>query len=285
MLFTYPAISQVFFLLICIFLAIILLILFSPFGLNLHLGKKENLVWGSIKLTWHFLTIIKREVSPQSIEKLLTNIGREKDGMNEKKGTDENGEDEGQDTDELRAGAKENAFRRSIQRMSKKGQGREENKPDEKLLEKRDQRKLIKSGENAVDGKADGGMAEKNEVERKARPSPSVRSLIDAAPALAEFLGDLGRSIHIKRLSCRLCFGLDDPAQTAIISGYIWFFACTLGISLADLIIEPWFDGLRLEGKLDAEIRAKLFSPIWAAIKSLRRKEIRQLVREVLGRR
>lgn len=283
MLFSYPAISQVFFLLIFIFVAIILLILFAPFCLTLNIGKKENLVWGSIKLTWLFLTIIKREGSPQSIEELLTNIDREKDGMGGREGTDENGGDEGQDTDERKAGAKENAFIGLIRRMRKKGRGREEKKPAGKQLVVREAENLINSGENAVDGNADGKMAEKNEAERKARRYPSVRSLIDAAPALAELLGDLGRSILIKKLSCRLCFGLDDPAQTAIFSGYIWFFASLLGVSLANLALEPWFDGLRLEGTLDAEIRARLFSPIWAAIRSLRRKQIRQLAREMLG--
>ncbi|OPY51522.1 MAG: hypothetical protein A4E49_02238 [Methanosaeta sp. PtaU1.Bin112] len=283
MLFSYLAISQVFFLLIFIFVAIILLILFAPFCLTLNIGKKENLVWGSIKLTWLFLTIIKREGSPQSIEELLTNIDREKDGMGGREGTDENGGDEGQDTDERKAGAKENAFIGLIRRMRKKGWGREEKKPAGKQLVEREAENLINSGENAVDGNADGKMAEKNEAERKARRYPSVRSLIDAAPALAELLGDLGRSILIKKLSCRLCFGLDDPAQTAIFSGYIWFFASLLGVSLANLALEPWFDGLRLEGTLDAEIRARLFSPIWAAIRSLRRKQIRQLVREMLG--
>jgi len=246
MLFSYHAISQFFFLIISIFFAIILLILIAPFGLSLSLGKKENLAWGSIKLTWLFLTIVKREISPQSIEELLASIGREKDGMD----------------------------------------GIGEKEPNGKHLAERDAETRSTAGENIIDGRTDGSIAEKTETSgraRKARRSPGIRSLIDAAPALAELLGDLCRSISIKKFSCRLCFGLNDPAQTAIISGYIWFFASLFGVSLADLVIEPWFDGLRLEGKLDAEIRARLISPIWAAVKSLRRKEIQLLVREMLG--
>lgn len=271
MLFSYPAISQVFFLLISIFFAIILLILIAPFGLSLDLGKKENLACGSIKLTWLFLTIIKREVSPQSIEELLASIGREKNGMdgidvkegkernNGNNETDGNGGVDEQDAGEMRAGAKENAFISLIRRLGKK---------------------------KIIDDRTDGSIAEKTETSgkaRKARRCPGIRSLINAAPAMAELLGDLGRSIRIKKFSCRLCFGLNDPAQTAIISGYIWFFASALGVSLADMVLEPWFYGLRLEGRLEAEIRARLISPIWAAVKSLRRKEIRRLVGEILG--
>jgi hypothetical protein len=40
---------------------------------------------------------------------------------------------------------------------------------------------------------------------------------------------------------------------------------------------------LRLEGKLDAEIRARLISPTWAGVISLRKKEVRRLMREMLG--
>jgi hypothetical protein len=303
MLSSYPAISQVIIFLISIFLAIILLILLAPFGLSLNLGKKESLVWGCIKLTWLSLTIIKREASPQSIEEFLASIGREKDGMDEKKeetkeehgnhGNDENdgnGGNEDQDADGLRANATENAFQRLIRRLRMKSRERKGENPEERMREEREAKERSTAGENIIDASTDsstdGGIDEKKESSgkpKKARRSPGIRSLIDAAPDLAELFGDLGRSISIKNFSGWLCFGLNDPAQTAIISGYIWFFASLFGVSLADLTIEPWFDGLRLEGKMDLEIRARLISPIWAGVKSLRRKEIRRLVREMLG--
>jgi hypothetical protein len=258
-------------------------------------------------LTWLSLTIIKREVSPQSIEELLVSIGREKDEVDEKgktkekhgnHGNDENGGDEDQDAGELRANATENAFQGLIRRWRKKSREREGENPEERMREEREAKERSTAGENIIDVRTDsstdgstdvrtdGRIVEKKEASReskKARRSPGFRTLIDAAPALAELLGDLGRSIIIKNFSGRLCFGLNDPAQTAIISGYIWFFASLFGVSLADLTIEPWFDGLRLEGKMDLEIRARLISPIWAGVKSLRRKEIRRLVREILG--
>lgn len=257
-------------------------------------------------MTWLYLTIIKREVSPQSIEEFLAFIGRETDGMDEKGKTKEeqgnhgkdendgNGGDEDHDADELRARATENAFQRLIQRWRKKSREREGENPEERMREEPEAEKLSRAGESIIDVNTDGStdvrtdgrIVEKKEASgksKKARRSPGIRSLIDSVPALAELLGDLGRSISIKKFSGRLCFGLNDPAQTAIISGYIWFFASLFGVSLADLTIEPWFDGLRLEGKMDIEIRARLISPIWAGVKSLRRKEIRRLVREMLG--
>jgi hypothetical protein len=149
------------------------------------------------------------------------------------------------------------------------------------------------------EGKGEGG---KKEVRREAKPEerseidnskdnqkagivrpPKIQSLINAAPALAKFLWDLQKSIHFKKISCRLCFGLDDPAQTAIISGYLWSLASALGLIHAKILIEPWFDGERLEGELVAEIEARLWRAVFAVIQGLREREIRLLLREMLG--
>lgn len=121
-----------------------------------------------------------------------------------------------------------------------------------------------------------------DETKDTIRP-PSIQSLIDVAPALVKILWDLLKSIHFKKSSCRLCFGLDDPAQTAIISGYLWFLASALGISLSNISIDPWFDGVRLEGQLKAEIEARLICPVFAVIKAVRIREIRQLLKGMLG--
>ena len=110
-----------------------------------------------------------------------------------------------------------------------------------------------------------------------------IQSLIDAAPALAKILWDLQRSIHFRKSSCRLCFGLNDPAQTAIVSGYLWFLASALGTSSANISIDPWFEGERLEGRLIAEIEARLLSPVITVIKAIRIREIRLLLKKMLG--
>ncbi len=134
--------------------------------------------------------------------------------------------------------------------------------------------------EKEIDGKSEG----RERVETKeAIRTPSIQSIIDAAPPLAKILWDLLRSIRFKNSSCRLCFGLNDPAQTAIISGYLWFLASALGIFSANISINPWFDGERLEGELVAEIEARLFWPVFAVIKALRISEIRFLFKEMLG--
>ncbi len=130
------------------------------------------------------------------------------------------------------------------------------------------------------------GREERSEIDNQktgaVRP-PSIQSLINAAPALAKILRDLLKSTHFKNISCRLCFGLDDPAQTAIISGYLWFLASALGLFSARIFIEPWFEGERLEGELVAEMKARLLWAVFAVIQVLRVREIRLLLKETLG--
>jgi hypothetical protein len=123
------------------------------------------------------------------------------------------------------------------------------------------------------------GEEEGREIDNPA----DIQSLINVAPALANILLDLLKSIIFKKTSCRLCFGLDDPAQTAIISGYIWSVASALGLFPARIFIEPWFGGERLEGEFMAEIEARMLWAVFAVIQALRVREIRLFLREMLG--
>jgi hypothetical protein len=161
----------------------------------------------------------------------------------------------------------------------KKDRAVDENKTTEKNNDSGG-KKDREQDEKEPDGKSEGH--ERSETTDTTR-HPSISSLIDVAPPLAKILWDLLRSIRFRNSSCRLCFGLNDPAQTAIISGYLWFLASALGIFPANISINPWFDGERLEGELIAEIEARLLSPVFAVIKALQVREIRLLLKEMLG--
>ncbi len=131
-----------------------------------------------------------------------------------------------------------------------------------------------------------GGKKDREQTDKVATDTTSplcIQSLINVAPALAKILWDLLKSIHFKMSYCRLCFGLNDPAQTAIIGGYLWFLASAFVSFPAGISIDPWFEGERLEGEIMAEIEARLLSPVFAMIKSMRIREIRLLLKEMLG--
>ncbi len=119
---------------------------------------------------------------------------------------------------------------------------------------------------------------------KKLMRSPSPGSLLDAFPALLRVLKDLLRSVDLQEISCRLCFGLDDPAQTAVMSGYLWSVASALRLFPTHIFIEPRFDGERLEGDFTAELRARVLWMVVAMIGALREREIRRLLVEMARR-
>ncbi|VVB72932.1 Uncharacterised protein [uncultured archaeon] len=126
---------------------------------------------------------------------------------------------------------------------------------------------------------------EKKEQEKKRGfiQTPDAGSLLDAAPAMLSLLGDLLRSIMFQKLSCRLCFGLDDPVETAIMNGYLWSIISVLGLYRANIYFEPCFEGYRLDGDLAARIKARLLWPVAAIFRSLRDRRIRLLLKEIVG--
>ncbi len=247
MLFSDPVIFilAIFILLFIILLAVILL---APFSLSLNIGKKGPLAWVSIKLAWLGITLRKVEITPQSADDLLATIWKEEAGKEERV--------VGRRMADGMVMAVENEQREI------KGQEQDEKEP---VGGREGIRKVIDS--------------EKTDTIHP----PGIKPLIDAAPALAKILWGLKRSIHLNKSSCHLCFGLNDPAQTAIVSGYLWFLSSALGSFPAKIIIDPWFEGERLEGEIIAEIEARLLWPIFAMIKAMRVREIRLLLKEILG--
>jgi hypothetical protein len=145
---------------------------------------------------------------------------------------------------------------------------------------------ISKKDVTVEEGKADKGKKSgdsRDEQKHDIKRSPKPNSFLNAAPAIGHLFIDLLRSIVFQRLTCRLCFGLNDPADTAVMSGYLWSMASTLGLFRAKVSIEPFFEGERLEGEFAAELKIRLLWIAKAVIDALREKEIRSLIREIAG--
>ncbi len=115
---------------------------------------------------------------------------------------------------------------------------------------------------------------------------PIGSSLLRAAPAAAAILIDLLRKIHLHNFYCRICFGLDDPAATAIASGCLWSIAWAAGNISSSILegvsIQPSFHGERLEGELLAEIEGRPVYALCAAVQAFRVREMRRLFRVLM---
>ncbi len=138
---------------------------------------------------------------------------------------------------------------------------------------------MIASGENDVRSGEKGEPTAEQAWNLK--HSPDLGSLFDAIPSLFRVLKDMLKSTDLQKISCHLCFGLDDPVETAVMSGYLWSAASALGLFRANIFIEPCFEGVRLEGEFTAELRTRILWMVMPVILSLREQKIRKLLVEM----
>ena len=110
-----------------------------------------------------------------------------------------------------------------------------------------------------------------------------LRSILAAMPAFINLVRDITGSINFKTIRCRLELGLDDPSETAILTGRLWAIAAFLRYLGADVLIKPYFEDEKLEGELLAEAGMRPIHVPVAIISALREKEIRSLIKEVSG--
>jgi len=140
-------------------------------------------------------------------------------------------------------------------------------------------------GEDREDGADRDQASGRKKGEESGRESAAKfrpQRLIRIAPALAGIFYDLLCSI-VFNISGRVLLGLDDPAETALLSGQIWALLSALGRSSSQFRADPWFDGERLEGEVFLEIQARLVWGLVAALRTLRIKEVRLIGREMIG--
>ena len=126
---------------------------------------------------------------------------------------------------------------------------------------------------------------EKPKAEREQMPkslaSVDPRSFMDALPAILRVLKNLIKSVDIDKIICRISFGLNDPAETAVLSGYLWSLASAVGLSNTNIFIDPRFDEERLEGDLAADLKARLLWVVVALLLALREDKLRKLLKQM----
>jgi Protein of unknown function (DUF2953). len=198
---------------------------------------------GSYRIAWLGITLKKKEILSQSAADLLASILKKESPIDEDEGNE----------------------------------GNDRKEENEKLTAEKGEEGKVKPDKGAEIEDS------KGERDHDTERSPSSGTLLNAAPAVMNFLMDLLKTIDFEGLSCHLCFGLDDPADTAVLSGYLWSVASTLGLFRADIFIEPYFEGERLEGVFEAELKTRLIWIAKAVINAFLEKEIRSLIRDVAG--
>ncbi|MCP8316970.1 MAG: DUF2953 domain-containing protein [archaeon] len=115
------------------------------------------------------------------------------------------------------------------------------------------------------------------------RSIPEMISLFtESFPYLKHILNAFMKSISIERFSCNVTMGLDSPADTAMISGYMWSLASLVNVfPKAYLSVKPDFQEKRLDGSMMVELKVRLLWIAVALIRAFSKKPIRQLFRKM----
>jgi len=132
---------------------------------------------------------------------------------------------------------------------------------------------IIADDENAVDN----GF----ETDR-VWPLKDPRIIVDAIMAIFRAAKGLVQSIHVEHVTCKVAFGLNDPADTAALCGYLWALTSAVSLHGAYIRVYPHFEGERLAGSLNLKVRGRLLWVFVASIVILREKPIRRLLKELI---
>lgn len=88
------------------------------------------------------------------------------------------------------------------------------------------------------------------------------------------------KSVSMRRLYCDVLIGLADPADTAMVSGYLWSLASAVNVSPEfHMSVTPDFSSERLDGSIAAELKFRLLWVVVALVGALTKKPVRQLFR------
>ncbi len=132
---------------------------------------------------------------------------------------------------------------------------------------------------------------EKKEDEKKQewnleRIKKALSHLRESWPYLVRILQSIIGSITIRKIELDLQLGLESPADTAIITGYIWALTEStryLVPSSLDISVHPDFENKILDGFLDLELKFRLYSVTKEVAWAITKKPVRSLISEMRG--
>jgi len=107
----------------------------------------------------------------------------------------------------------------------------------------------------------------------------------ESIPALTILVNSAKRAVRFRKLVADFQVGLGDPAETALLAGYVWACGWVLNrIPRVSFSFYPDFQSLKLESSVHAEARVQLFPLVVGFIRAYLKKPFRQLIKEARRR-
>jgi Protein of unknown function (DUF2953) len=108
----------------------------------------------------------------------------------------------------------------------------------------------------------------------------------DSLPALRKLIKYVRRAVHIDYMGLDLSFGSGDPAETAIIAGYLWSLAWLLNeIPNVNFSLRPDLQNVELQAAFRAKVKVTMLFLVVGFLSAYTKKPFRQLIREARASR
>jgi DUF2953 family protein len=107
----------------------------------------------------------------------------------------------------------------------------------------------------------------------------------DSLPAFTIILRSARRALSIRKIDLRLAFGSGDPAETAVVAGYLWGASWVLNrIPRVSVAFRPVFDCRKLNGTLNTDLKVRALPLVIGFLRAYLKKPFRRLIKEARSR-
>jgi hypothetical protein len=130
----------------------------------------------------------------------------------------------------------------------------------------------------------------KEKKPQKKQPSPgsalSNFSLFrESLPAFMIIGRSARRAFNIRRMDLRFAFGSGDPAETAMLAGYLWSILWIVNlIPRVSIAFQPVFETEELNGTLNIEVKIRALPLVIGFIHAYTKKPFRQFIKQARAR-
>ena len=128
------------------------------------------------------------------------------------------------------------------------------------------------------------GKAPSSGRTKRTDPIKILRLFKEAIPSFMILFRALRKSVSFRRLCLEVKLGLDDPAETAAFSGYIWIVSRLVNLlPNSSFTFSPNFDKPGLDGSVAADLRMRLLPLVIGFLRAYAKKPFRAFLGEVRG--
>jgi hypothetical protein len=127
----------------------------------------------------------------------------------------------------------------------------------------------------------------KPEEEKKPVKKPNLSKLVSlllkSFPAIEILIRSIRRAIRIRKLSLDFDFGTGDPADTALLAGFLWSVGSILGsvFPAMNFSLRPDLQEVSLDGSVNADMTVRVGFVVAGFLRAYTKKPFRQLIYEV----